>query len=1547
MASLEQLKEFSKVGREMGLTGGELSSFVSERCQAVERDKRDRETRELEREARDKEFLAQEKEREDREKERVAREKEREHELRLAQLRKEGGDNVPQVGGIKLDVGKFNDAHDKFDAYITKFEMIMSSQRVNDDLWVLHLISNLTGKALDVVNRMGADDRQNYAVVKSELMEFYNLTEEGYRRNFRAARPFKFERPKQFATRMKSHFDNWVGAAKIDNSREALEDLVLREQFMIDCPKDVARFVRERKCNSFNECVQCAETYVSAHGSHVFCSGQKQEKARSDTKTSRSPSSQVVKNTSSHNNTKVWKGEGSKQFTQKKGCYVCGSPKHMKRECPILSKSMAAQGMVLVGDDEVHDVDIRDGDSASLNEVGRSQVVGTLRSDDRHPNRNSRSLGRVETSAGCAMMGDRVIEMQSESGERIETLGMAYDEITAMMNDMPIVSGRLMPENKPVSVLKDSGCSTSVVRTSLVDESQFTGEYRLHHLIDGTMRWFPRAKVVVDSPYFSGELLVSCMPNCLCDVIIGNNVKGAREPNDPDLNWVPRTEGLSDVGCPNVVSGSETSSPRSELELPCANVSEVSSPCPEIDIVSEDVDFELMAVQTRAQQKAGVKTTRDLKVKDSGVKVNSKEFLLEQKSDPTLKPLWNKVDDKESKSKFLFMSEKNCLCRQERDVKNPNVGVGPKLVVVPKTHRSEVMRVAHDSLFGGHLGINNTLSKVKTQFFWPGMTEDVANFCRSCDVCQKTVNKGSVPKATLGRLPLVGVPFERIAIDLMGPFLPSARGHTHILTIVDYATRYVEAVPLKSISTVDVAEALVTVYSRVGVPREVMSDLGTQFVSDLMRKVSQLLSVKQITSSRYHPMCNGLVERYNAVVKTALKRLCSEEPRQWDRYLPALLFALREAPSSSLGFSPFELLYGRHVRGPVAILKELWTEEDLGEDTKNEYEYVIDLRKRLVESWQLAQDTLKSSAKRYKGYYDRRAKKRTLKVGDEVLILLPTVHNKLLVEWQGPFKVVATKFDYDYVVDVKGVMKTFHINLLRRYVRRNEEIASSCFDVGVCGMEAEVDADVEVFDECARDVPDMPCAVQQEFVGNIQVDEKLGDECMNEVQELLCEYQDIFTDVPKKTSVAECKIHLTSDEPIRSPPYRVPQAVEGEIMKEVESMLKLGVIEPSDSPYAHPIVMVRKPDGSNRFCIDFRRLNKITVFDPEPMPNQQDLFASLAKSKYFSKIDLTKGYWQIPMKESDKPKTAFLTPGGQFQFRYMPFGLVTAGAQFTRMMRQVLKGIPNVVNYIDDILVYTETWEEHLKTIERVLCSLREANLAARPSKCYMGFSSIDFLGHELGDGTIHTSKRLTQKAVDAPRPETKKQVRSFLGLTGYYRDYIPGYSDLALPLTNLTRKGSPTKVDWGLEEERAFQKLKECLVSPPVLRLPDFDRIFMLKVDASDTGLGAVLMQEWDGEEFPIAYASKKLLPREQRYSTVEKECLSIVWAVRKFEYFLYGREFEIHTDHKPLLYIQSKKLTNKRIMRWSMFLQEYRFRLVSVKGSENKAADLMSRLV
>ena len=253
------------------------------------------------------------------------------------------------------------------------------------------------------------------------------------------------------------------------------------------------------------------------------------------------------------------------------------------------------------------------------------------------------------------------------------------------------------------------------------------------------------------------------------------------------------------------------------------------------------------------------------------------------------------------------------------------------------------------------------------------------------------------------------------------------------------------------------------------------------------------------------------------------------------------------------------------------------------------------------------------------------------------MVLLPSDQSKLLVQWQGPYTVVDTKHENNYVVDVRGNLKLFHINLLKRYFERDESTGNitGCFEVAEALMEEEKEAanEVEQHEICEEGLVHMPSVTQKEFVENIRVNFDLETKESDEIKSLLYRYQDVFTDVPKKTSVMTYKIFLTTDEPIDSKPYMVPQALRETIKQETEAMLKLGIIERSVSPYGHPIVIVKKADGSNRFCIYFCRLNKVMVFDPEPIPNPQDLFASLSKSCWFTKLDLTKGFWQIPMEE--------------------------------------------------------------------------------------------------------------------------------------------------------------------------------------------------------------------------------------------------------------------------------------------------------------------------
>ncbi|XP_071079074.1 uncharacterized protein [Haliotis cracherodii] len=326
-------------------------------------------------------------------------------------------------------------------------------------------------------------------------------------------------------------------------------------------------------------------------------------------------------------------------------------------------------------------------------------------------------------------------------------------------------------------------------------------------------------------------------------------------------------------------------------------------------------------------------------------------------------------------------------------------------------------------------------------------------------------------------------------------------------------------------------------------------------------------------------------------------------------------------------------------------------------------------------------------------------------------------------------------------------------------------------------------------------------------------------------------------------------------------------------------------------------------------------------------------------------IDVSKAYWQIPMEESSKELTAFITPDGLYQWKVMPFGVVNAPAVFSRLMRQVLHSIPNTDNYIDDIIEGTEEWSPHVVSLRDIFTRLRQFHLTARPSKVKIGYKQLEFLGHRVGSGLIQPEGKNVEKILNVERPQTKKQVRALLGLTGYYRKFIPNYAAIAVPLTDLTKKGKSNKVVWTESQELAFTTLKTHMSSFPILKLPDLEKTFLVRSDASDVGIGAVLLQEQEGERFPIMYVSRKLAERERAYSTIEKECLAIVWAIQKLERYLYGREFILETDHQPLVWMTKAKLTNGRVMRWALTLQPYRFLIRAIKGIENVGADLLSR--
>ncbi|GJY11073.1 putative nucleotidyltransferase, ribonuclease H, partial [Tanacetum coccineum] len=396
-----------------------------------------------------------------------------------------------------------------------------------------------------------------------------------------------------------------------------------------------------------------------------------------------------------------------------------------------------------------------------------------------------------------------------------------------------------------------------------------------------------------------------------------------------------------------------------------------------------------------------------------------------------------------------------------------------------------------------------------------------------------------------------------------------------------------------------------------------------------------------------------------------------------------------------------------------------------------------------------------------------------------------------------------------------------------------------------------------------------------------------------------------------------------------------------ELKDQLQELLERGFIRPSVSPWGTPVLFVKKKDGSMRLCIDYRELNRITVRNKYPLPRIDDLFDQLQGAKFFSKIDLRSGYHQLRVKEQDVSKTAFRTRYGHYEFLVMPFGLTNAPAVFMDLMNRVFHEYLDkfVIVFIDDILVYSKTREEHEDHLRIVLEILRQKKLYAKFSKCDFWLGQVAFLGHIVSADGISMDPAKVEAITKWPRPTTVTEVRSFLGLAGYYRRFVEGFSLLALPLTKLMRKGE--KFVWNEEREKSFEELKRRLVSSPILTLPSGTGGYQIYSDASKKGLGCVLMQHGK----VIAYASRQLKPYEVNYPTHDLELAAVVFALKIWRHYLYGETCDIFTDHKSLKYIFTQKELNMRQRRWLELLKDYDANIQYHPGKANVVADALSR--
>ena len=429
------------------------------------------------------------------------------------------------------------------------------------------------------------------------------------------------------------------------------------------------------------------------------------------------------------------------------------------------------------------------------------------------------------------------------------------------------------------------------------------------------------------------------------------------------------------------------------------------------------------------------------------------------------------------------------------------------------------------------------------------------------------------------------------------------------------------------------------------------------------------------------------------------------------------------------------------------------------------------------------------------------------------------------------------------------------------------------------------------------------------------------------------------------THLAVHEIPTGDATPVKQPPRRVPLALAHEEKEAIDNLKKQGVIRESSSPWASPIVLVRKKNGKIRPCVDYRRVNFLTRKDAYPIPRTQDCLDAMAGSVMFSTLDMTSGYHQIPIKEEDIPKTAFVTKQGLYEFTTMPFGLTNAPATFQRVMEIACRGLQwsRCLIYLDDVLIFGRTPEEHATRLKLVLERIRKAGLKLKPEKCELFQTEVRFLGHVVSAEGVQPDPTNTSKIRDWSVPKSVTEVRQFLGLCSYYRKFVKNFSIVAKPLSDLTCRES--SLVWNTQCQEAFDELKAKLLGTEVTAFPLDDAPFILDTDACDTGIGAVLSQVQSGRERVVAYASRTLNRAERNYCITDKELLAVRYFVEYFRQYLLGREFCVRTDHQALKWLFQLKEPKGRIARWIEILSAYQFSIEYRPGKRHGNADGLSR--
>lgn len=1084
----------------------------------------------------------------------------------------------------------------------------------------------------------------------------------------------------------------------------------------------------------------------------------------------------------------------------------------------------------------------------------------------------------------------------------------------------------------PIKILRDTGAHDSYVVSSVLPFSSntATGDFILSRGMGLTVLPIPVHEMVLECELLCGPVSVGVRPALPIegiDVILGNGLAGSRVWADSNPSLCTQV-GKSSMGPkPHAVSPGGTRCPPVHEECPP----------PLHDVMA-------VCAVTRARHKAELANSPDeeqnlLSLAHFPLHVNHKDLVQEQRSDPTLISAFDLVvpaDEIDSLANG-YLVKNDVLFRKWTSVSDLGVRDAVFQLVVPSKFRPAVLKLAHDET--GHFGVRKTYVNLLKHFFWSRVKKDVSAYIKTCHVCQLTGKPNQkIKPAPLQPIPAVSEPFEYLIIDCVGPLPVAKSGGKYLLTVMCQSTRYPAAYPLRSITTKAVVKALSQFISVFGIPKVIQSDRGSNFSSHMFAQVLKTLGITHNQSTAYHAQSQGALERFHQTLKSLLRAYSTELDGDWEEGLPWLMLAAREVVQESTGFSPNELVFGHSVRGPLAAMKNNFLDS---EPPKNLLDFVNGFRHRLFKAGCMAKEKLQRSQKKMKNIYDRRTEVHEFSPGDQVLALTPIVGSPFQAKFNGPYTVKKKVSELNYLIATPGRKKSTqlcHINLLKPYYQRGSVRPALAVDTLAVAQEDSVpEPDDSLL--CGR----LKNSESLEKLDTLL--SHLSDSQRVELSKMIRKYPVLFGDVPSRTTWIEHDIDVGNAQPIKQRFYRMAPKKLKYLDAEIDYMVKNNIARPSSSSWASPCILVPKPDDTARFCTDMRKVNSVTKSDCFPLPRMEDCIDRVGSANFVSKFDLLKGYWQVPLSKRAQEIAAFVTPSGLYSYTVMPFGLKNAPATFQRLMNKVVAGLEGCSVYLDDVVIYSDTWHSHVQRICALFERLADARLTVNLAKCEFAKATVTYLGRVVGQGKVAPVHAKILAVGDFPPPTTKKELQRFLGLVGYYRSFCKNFSTIVFPLTELLK--ARAKFIWSSDCQQAFENVKTLLCSHPVLSAPCFDRPFMVQADASQVGAGAVLLQQDDqGVTKPVCFFSKKFNKHQSNYSVIEKEALALIWALQHFEVYLSGSApLVVYTDHNPLTFLLSLRCPNQRLVRWSLFLQAYDLDIRHIKGHENVMADALSR--